>query len=237
MNSTLALNPDTGKLVWYYLGASSLSWAWVRRRIEHFAGRTAMNIEGLGEAIVDQLVEEYFPIREADGSVPGVFEIYRDATPILATVAATTREVILVVLVASVLLGLILYFIFQAAQRRLTRQTRALIAAGRSDALTGLLNHGTTVAALADLLEKTRGSDGCTGVALIDIDNFRLVNDTHGHQAGDRALLEVARIMRTEFAETSILGRYGPDEFQELVQDRRRAARRARAVMERLFYG
>ncbi len=161
----------------------------------------------------DQLLEEYFPIRESDGSVPAVFEIYRDATPILATVAQTTREVIVVVVAASLILGLLLYFIFQAAQRRLTRQTRALLEAGRSDALTGLLNHGTTVAGLADLLEKTRGGDGCTGVALIDIDNFRLVNDTHGHQAGDRALLEVARIMRAEFAETSILGRYGPDEF------------------------
>lgn len=161
----------------------------------------------------DQLLQEYFPVREADGSVPAVFEIYRDATPILATVDKTTHEVIVVVLVAALLLALLLYFIFQAAQRRLTRQTEALDQASRRDALTGLLNHGTTVARLADLLEKTRGTGGCTGIALIDIDNFRLVNDTHGHQAGDRALLEVARIMRAEFAETSILGRYGPDEF------------------------
>jgi diguanylate cyclase (GGDEF)-like protein len=160
-----------------------------------------------------QVLEEYIPIADAKGPIPAVFEIYRDATLILATVADTTREVIVVVVAAAFLLGLLLYFIFQAAQRRLTRQTRDLVEAGRQDALTGLLNHGTTVAGLADLLEKTRGSGGCTGIALIDIDNFRLLNDTHGHQAGDRALLDVARIMRAEFAETSILGRYGPDEF------------------------
>ncbi len=159
-----------------------------------------------------ELLQEYYPIRVGN-SVPAVFEIYRDAGPILATVADTTRQVIAVVLVAALVLGMLLYLIFQAAQRRLTRQTRALVEAGRRDALTGLLNHGTAVAALAELLEHTRGDAGCTGMALIDIDNFRLLNDTHGHGAGDRALLEVARIMRAEFDETAILGRYGPDEF------------------------
>jgi diguanylate cyclase (GGDEF)-like protein len=160
-----------------------------------------------------QVLEEYFPIRQADGSVPAVFEIYRDAQPILATVAATTQAVVILMLAAALTLGLLLYFIFQAAQRRLTHQTAALVEANRRDALTGLLNHGTTVASLADLLEITRDGPDCTGVALIDIDNFRLVNDTHGHLAGDRVLLEVARILREEFVETSILGRYGPDEF------------------------
>jgi diguanylate cyclase (GGDEF)-like protein len=160
-----------------------------------------------------QLLEEYVPIQEPNGSIPAVFEIYRNAQPILDNVASTTREVGLVVLAAAIVLGLMLYVIFQATQRRLSRQTQALVDAGRRDALTGLLNHGTAVARLADLLEQRRGKDGSVGIALIDIDNFRLVNDTHGHQAGDRALLEVARLMRAQFAETSILGRYGPDEF------------------------
>jgi diguanylate cyclase (GGDEF)-like protein len=160
-----------------------------------------------------QVLEEYIPIIGAGHSVPAVFEIYRDAQPILTAVASTTTQVLLVVLLAAVILGAMLLFIFQAAQGRLSRQTQALFEATRRDALTGLLNHGTTVARLADLLEQTRGGQGSVGMALIDIDNFRLVNDTHGHTAGDRALLEVAGILRDEFAETSILGRYGPDEF------------------------
>ena len=160
-----------------------------------------------------QVLEEYIPIVGSGGSIPAVFEIYRDAKPILQAIASTTTLVILVVLAAALILAGMLVVIFQATQRRLTRQTAALYEATRRDALTGLLNHGTTVARLADLLEQTRGAGGCTGIALIDIDNFRLVNDTHGHGAGDGALLEVARIMRAEFAETSILGRYGPDEF------------------------
>ena len=159
------------------------------------------------------MLEEYIPIVGPNGTVPAVFEIYRDAQPILDAVATTTTQVIQVVLLAALILGALLLVIFQAAQRRLSRQTAALFEASGRDALTGLLNHGTTVARLADLLEQTRGGHGCVGMALIDIDNFRLVNDTYGHLAGDRALLEVAGILRDEFAETSILGRYGPDEF------------------------
>jgi len=160
-----------------------------------------------------QVLEEYIPIIGPGHTVPAVFEIYRDAQPILLAVAATTTQVIQIVLLAAAILGALLLFIFQAAQRRLTRQTQDLYEASRRDALTGLLNHGTTVARLAELLEQTRAGQGCVGMALIDIDNFRLVNDTHGHTAGDRALLEVAGILRDEFSETSILGRYGPDEF------------------------
>ena len=160
-----------------------------------------------------QVLEEYIPIAGPHGSVPAVFEIYRDAQPILQAVASTTTQVILIVLAAALILAAMLLVIFQAAQRRLTRQTAALFEASRRDALTGLLNHGTTVSRLADLLEQTRTDRGIIGVALVDIDNFRLVNDTHGHGAGDRSLLEVARILRSEFGATDIVGRYGPDEF------------------------
>ena len=160
-----------------------------------------------------QVLEEYFPLPGPNGTIPAVFEIYRNAQPILATVTATTREVVVLIIAAALILSLLLYLIFQASQRRLTRQTAALYDATRRDALTGLLNHGTAVAQLAELLERRRGTDGSVGIALIDIDNFRLVNDTHGHSAGDRALLEVAGLLRAAFAETSILGRYGPDEF------------------------
>jgi diguanylate cyclase (GGDEF)-like protein/putative nucleotidyltransferase with HDIG domain len=54
-------------------------------------------------------------------------------------------------------------------------------------------------------------------VALIDIDNFRLLNDNHGHAAGDQALLAVAGLLLAEVAEPMILGRSGPDEFLVLA--------------------
>jgi len=131
-----------------------------------------------------QVLEEYIPI-ELGGSVVGVFEIYREATPIVAAVDQTRREVLGVTAAASVILAILLFLVFRSAQARLTRQTAALLQASRRDALTGLLNHGSAVAELATLLETTRSSGAAVGVALIDIDNFRLLNETYGHAAGD----------------------------------------------------
>jgi diguanylate cyclase (GGDEF)-like protein len=51
------------------------------------------------------------------------------------------------------------------------------------------------------------------GIALIDIDGFRLLNETYGHSAGDRALLTVAEVLEAELPATMTCGRYGPDEF------------------------
>jgi diguanylate cyclase (GGDEF)-like protein len=159
-----------------------------------------------------QVLEEYVPI-PIDGAVPAVFEFYRNAGPILTAVDATRRDVVIVTLAAAGALAIILFLIFRAAQSRLSGQTTALLEASRRDALTGSLNHGTAVAELAAILEAARPAGAPVGVALLDLDNFRLLNGTYGHDAGDRALVDVARVLRAELSQATILGRYGPDEF------------------------
>ena len=161
---------------------------------------------------VTQVLEEYLPIK-VDGRVAAVFEVYRDAAPILAAAGKARDTVITVVAIGAAILSVLLFLIFRAADRRLRRQTRALVEAERRDSLTGLLNHGSIVVELASQLEALRGGAGAVGIAIVDVDNFRLVNDAHGHAAGDAALVEVARILRAELSNASILGRYGPDEF------------------------
>src|SRR6185295_7284744 len=108
---------------------------------------------------------------------------------------------------------LMLFLIFRAAQARLTRQTAALVESTRRDPLTGTLNHGALVAHLALEIEGARASGAPLGLALVDIDNFRLLNDNHGHKAGDDALLAVAAELRRQLPPSAVLGRYGPDEF------------------------
>ena len=159
-----------------------------------------------------KVLEEYIPI-EMGGSVPAVFEIYREATPIVAAVDQTRRDILTVTAVAAAILGILLFLIFRTAQARLTRQTRQLLEASRRDALTGLLNHGSAVAELATLLEATRASGAAVGVALVDIDGFRLLNETYGHAAGDGALVSIAKALRAELSVDSTIGRFGPDEF------------------------
>ena len=128
---------------------------------------------------------------------------------------AARNDVLGLTTLAAILLGGLLYLIFRAAHKRLAQQTAALLAAEHQDALTGLLDHGAIVARLVEQLETVRVTDapGAVGVAIVDVDNFRLVNETHGHAAGDTALRAVARILRLELSQQTILGRYGPDEF------------------------
>ena len=81
------------------------------------------------------------------------------------------------------------------------------------DSLTGLYNHG----ALEDFIDREiarrkRTQEGACFV-MIDIDHFKLVNDTYGHQAGDQILKEISRILVSCVRAGDIVGRYGGEEF------------------------
>jgi diguanylate cyclase (GGDEF)-like protein len=166
----------------------------------------------------DGTVQEFLPIVDGSDAVLAVVAVWRDARELLATLDATSRQVMLVTLVAGVLLSAMLLAVFRAAQVRLTRQHRQLIEATRRDALTGLLNHGAIVGLLAEALESARAADAQIGVALVDVDNFRLFNDTHGHEAADMVLLRVAEQVAAE-GTLGHVARYGPDEFLVIEPD------------------
>jgi len=148
-----------------------------------------------------------------EGEVRAVFVVNRDAVPIIEGIETTRGEIVAVTLSAALIVAFILYLIFRSAQRRLTRQTQALLEATRRDPGTGTLNHGALVAELAGQLEVARRSGGSVEIALVDIDAFRLLNDTHGHGAGERALLQVCELVTRLAPAGSVVGRYGPDEF------------------------
>jgi diguanylate cyclase (GGDEF)-like protein len=84
------------------------------------------------------------------------------------------------------------------------------------DLLTSLCNRRAFFATLTSALDATVGRRPI-GVMLIDLDDFKLVNDTHGHAAGDAVLVEVARRMRELAGERATVARFGGDEFAVLV--------------------
>jgi diguanylate cyclase (GGDEF)-like protein len=166
-----------------------------------------------------------------------VFQIRRDATPILARAGEAFRDVVIVTVSAAVVLAALLLAIFRAANVRLQRQEAQLAETRRRDPLTGLLNHGAAVAALADMVEQSRSDASSLGVALVDIDNFRLLNDVHGSTVGDQALLTVAEAFRPEAEHWTVLARFGPDEFMAIApaavaRDLPAAAQRVRDRLE-----
>jgi diguanylate cyclase (GGDEF)-like protein len=119
----------------------------------------------------------------------------------------------LVTVSAGLIAAIVLYLVFRSAQGRISRQTRALVDAIDRDTLTGTLNHGALVELVARGIEQARVDDSAIGVALIDIDNFRLLNENYGHDAGDQALLTVVEALRRGLPPDVTFGRYGPDEL------------------------
>jgi diguanylate cyclase (GGDEF)-like protein/putative nucleotidyltransferase with HDIG domain len=116
-------------------------------------------------------------------------------------------------LTAALLAAAFLFLIFRAAQGRIARQTDELLEAERRDSLTGLLNHGSVVGDLAAAIDEARGTSASIVLVLFDVDNFRNLDDTHGHAVGDRVLRRVAAVVAACAPPTATVGRYGPDEF------------------------
>ncbi len=94
---------------------------------------------------------------------------------------------------------------------RIDQQRQQLDYRSRYDALTGLLNRHGLLEAADDLLRSTQ-SDGGATVLFADLNQFKSVNDQHGHVVGDRVLAEFATIFR-EAANSPLCGRWGGDEF------------------------
>ena len=101
-----------------------------------------------------------------------------------------------------------------------------------TDPLTGLPNSR----ALADFFQKLVADPACEGASnaliMIDLDDFKAVNDGHGHQAGDAALTAVATALRSHIRGSDFCARYGGDEFVSVLAgcDRAEAEHRARRL-------
>jgi diguanylate cyclase (GGDEF)-like protein len=81
------------------------------------------------------------------------------------------------------------------------------------DALTGLRNRGAILEEFERELVRARREQRPIGIGLVDVDKFKTINDTHGHSAGDMALIEVCNRMSHSLRPYDIVGRYGGDEF------------------------
>jgi diguanylate cyclase (GGDEF)-like protein len=86
-------------------------------------------------------------------------------------------------------------------------------AAARTDSLTGFLNHGAVQVRLREEIWRARREDAPLSCLLVDLDNFKPINDLHGHLVGDELLQQVATAIATEFRPYDGLARYGGDEF------------------------
>ncbi len=101
------------------------------------------------------------------------------------------------------------------------------------DPLTGLHNRRYLFEAGPGLLELARRQQRIACVALLDLDHFKLLNDTYGHQAGDQVLRRFAALLKDSLRRSDILCRYGGEEFVAVMPDL--DADDARTVLSRLL--
>jgi len=101
------------------------------------------------------------------------------------------------------------------------------------DSLTGLPNRLSFVDSLNDALRRSKASGSPVGILFLDLDNFKLINDSMGHHAGDELLRAVAPRLRSHLRPGDIVARFGGDEFGILV-DRLADEDEAVAIADRI---
>ena len=112
--------------------------------------------------------------------------------------------------------------IFDITERKLAEEEIAFLA--YHDKLTGLPNRALFEEMLESALARARRFDLGVGVLFLDLDNFKLVNDSLGHHAGDQLLIQLADRLRVCTRETDMVARLSGDEFLLLLSDLERGA-------------
>ncbi len=98
-------------------------------------------------------------------------------------------------------------------QQRLREHANALDRAAHEDVLTGLHNRRHAEFALPLLVEGARVANQVISVAMLDVDHFKKINDTHGHAVGDAVLQQLAQLLRHRLRSADLMARVGGEEF------------------------
>jgi diguanylate cyclase (GGDEF)-like protein len=155
--------------------------------------------------------------------------------------AATLPALALTWLFFSLILGRCVFLSVYAAgmrsrlaesRRRLAESMEQIKELVSHDELTKALNRRALIARLDQERAGAERTGQAFSVALLDLDRFKAVNDTHGHAAGDAVLREFAAIVHATMRETDVFGRYGGEEFMMILTATAPAA--AREALERI---
>ncbi|MFM7653091.1 MAG: diguanylate cyclase, partial [Vulcanococcus sp.] len=107
-----------------------------------------------------------------------------------------------------------------------------LLRLAQVDALSGVYNRRAFMETAEELLRRSEQAQLRMALALIDVDHFKQVNDTYGHDAGDQVIRLVSELLRSSLRSVDLVGRHGGDEFMILVQ---LPADQATAMLERIL--
>jgi diguanylate cyclase (GGDEF)-like protein len=169
-------------------------------------------------AITGWVINVWLVVGAVKLTVPGA----RIRTLMLTREAVTTDTVVtclasLVAFALSFSLAVLIVAVPVVLMQKRFLMHSQLVAEARTDAKTGLLNAAAWHRESATELSRVQGPWMPASVAIIDIDHFKMVNDTHGHLAGDRVLRVVADRVKAQLREGDLTCRFGGEEFAILL--------------------
>jgi diguanylate cyclase (GGDEF)-like protein len=172
-------------------------------------------------AIFDQIRSVAMPRQRAIAiHVSNLLDLQRQQTATAVRNAeisyARVRNLTLGLGTAALLIGIL---IAGFVSRRATHQARQLAAQAMYDPLTGLANRSLLHDRLEHEIERSKRAHTSFGVVLMDLDRFKEVNDTLGHEVGDKLLREVGRRFKEAVRAEDTVARLGGDEYVVLVHD------------------
>ena len=156
------------------------------------------------------------------GDVRGVWEVSLVVQPAL-TDTRTERAVLLGLMLIASSMGL--FVVYPTVKREVARRTHFeqlsgdLDALAKTDALTGLANRRAFDDAISKAIADRHSNEAQTGLIILDIDHFKSVNDTYGHQSGDRIIARVGKVLRDNVRPGDFPARIGGEEFAVLCQN------------------
>jgi diguanylate cyclase (GGDEF)-like protein len=145
----------------------------------------------------------------------------------LGTKAMETNR-LYIVLLLTILASIVLW------AYRLKRSQMSFMKLARRDGLTGIFNRQHFVASAEQQLKYCQKSGRVAGLIVIDLDNFKIVNDTHGHAVGDHILRRAVAACEAHLRSTDVFGRLGGEEFGILMPECNRDMVAGRAELIRL---
>lgn len=181
------------------------------------------NFDGFDGVIVDRnVVSSYIPVYDParEGVIDAVFEVYSDVTPLIRTLEHTQWRVVIGVLSSVSLVYAFLVFVAvraDIAAKRHESEKRSnetyLHYQAYHDDLTGLANRNSFNGYLPQAISRVGRNGAALGVLFLDLDNFKLINDSVGHDAGNELLRVVVQRLRGCIRESDFLFRMEGDEF------------------------
>jgi diguanylate cyclase (GGDEF)-like protein len=185
----------------------------------------------VNQVLVLPAVKVSAPATKVRDALLGRESLHNDATELCAAIlVALSVQVSLLTLIVAFPLGTLLQRSYRHAQ---------LLYDARADAKTGLLNAAAWEAEAAAEVARAVRTATPLAVALLDLDLFKLINDTHGHLVGDQVLKRIAATMSEVLRDYDLAGRFGGEEFVMLLPQTRavdalRIAERVRAHIAQL---